>query len=63
MVLASPRSRLSYYDRRRRARPVPRRALLANATEMNASPNPPAALPTPPRVTDTWPCGPRYGPT
>jgi hypothetical protein len=23
----------------------------------------PAALPTPPRVTDTWPCGPRYGPT
>jgi hypothetical protein len=32
MVLASLRSRLSYYDRRRAARLVPRRALPANAT-------------------------------
>jgi hypothetical protein len=40
MVLASLRSRLSYYDRRRAARLVPRRALPANATDMNASPNP-----------------------
>jgi len=53
MVLASLRSRLSYYDRRRAARLVPRRALPANATDMNASPNP-WALPPHSRRPRGW---------
>ena len=56
MVLASPRSRLRYRDLRRAARPVPRRALPANATEMNASPNPWAL----PRRTPDAPAGDGY---